>query len=37
MGHCSNGPNLRINDVINEGVTLARIEAILEKELAKIK
>lgn len=37
MGHCSNGPNLRINDVINEGVTLARIEGILEKELAKIK
>jgi len=37
MGHCSNGPNLRINDVISEGVTLARIEGILEKELAKIK
>ncbi len=37
MGHCSNGPNLRINDVITEGVTLARIEGILEKELAKIK
>lgn len=37
MGHCSNGPNLRINDVINEGVTLARIEGILDKELARIK
>jgi NADH:ubiquinone oxidoreductase subunit E len=37
MGLCSNGPNLRINDVITEGVTLARIEGILEKELAKIK
>ncbi len=37
MGHCSNGPNLRINDMITEGVTLARIEGILEKELAKIK
>ncbi len=37
MGHCSNGPNLRINEVIIEGVTLARIEGILEKELAKLK
>ncbi len=37
MGHCSNGPNLRINDLITEGVTLAKIEEILEKELAKIK
>jgi len=37
MGHCSNGPNLRINDIITEGVTLAKIEEILEKELAKIK
>lgn len=37
MGHCSNGPNLRINDVIAEEVTLAKIEAILEKELGKIK
>ncbi len=37
MGHCSNGPNLRINDVITEGVTLSRIEGILEKELSQIK
>ncbi len=37
MGHCSNGPNLRIGDVINEEVTLSKIEGILEKELAKIK
>jgi NADH:ubiquinone oxidoreductase subunit E len=37
MGHCSNGPNLRINDIITEGVTLAKIEGILEKELAKLK
>ena len=37
MGHCSNGPNLRINDIITEGVTLAKIEGILEKEIAKIK
>jgi NADH:ubiquinone oxidoreductase subunit E len=37
MGHCSNGPNLRINEEIIEGVTLARIEGILEMELAKLK
>ena len=37
MGHCSDGPNLRINDIITEGVTLAKIEGILEKELAKFK
>jgi NADH:ubiquinone oxidoreductase subunit E len=37
MGHCSNGPNLQINDVIKEGVTLSTIEGILEQELAKIK
>jgi NADH:ubiquinone oxidoreductase subunit E len=35
MGHCSNGPNLNINGVIIEGVTLSRIENILEKELAR--
>jgi NADH:ubiquinone oxidoreductase subunit E len=34
MGHCSNGPNLIINGVSTEGVTLARIEGILEKEFA---
>ena len=37
MGHCSNGPNLRINDVITEGVTLSRIEGILDKEFSQIK
>lgn len=37
MGNCSNGPNLRINDKLKEGVTLSRIEQILEKELAKLK
>jgi len=37
MGLCSNGPNLRINDIITEGVTLAKIEGILEKEIAKLK
>ena len=37
MGHCSNGPNLMINGVLKEGVTLSGIEKILEHELAKIK
>lgn len=35
MGRCSNGPNLIINGVHAEGVTLARIEGILEKEFGK--
>ncbi len=35
MGHCSNGPNLIINGVLIEGVTLTGIEAILEKEFGK--
>lgn len=37
MGNCSNGPNLKINDVIKEGVTMSRIEEILERELVKFK
>jgi NADH:ubiquinone oxidoreductase subunit E len=36
MGHCSNGPNLNINGITLEGVTLSKIEAILEKELGKL-
>lgn len=35
MGRCSNGPNLIINGVQTEGVTLAKIEGILEKEFGK--
>ena len=34
MGLCSNGPNLTINGVEVEGVTLSKIESILEKEFA---
>jgi NADH:ubiquinone oxidoreductase subunit E len=34
MGLCSNGPNMTINGVTLEGVTLAKIEKILEKEFA---
>lgn len=37
MNLCSNGPNLRINDRITEGVTLAKIDAILEKEIGDIR
>jgi NADH:ubiquinone oxidoreductase subunit E len=37
MGHCSNGPNLRINEEIHEGITLAKIEGILEQESARVK
>lgn len=37
MGHCSNGPNLMFNDVLKEGVTMQKIESILEQELARLK
>lgn len=37
MNLCSNGPNLRINDRIIEGVTLSKIDAILEKEIGNIR
>jgi len=36
MGHCSNGPNLSINGITTEGVTITKIEAILEKEFARL-
>lgn len=36
MGHCSNGPNLTINGVHFEGVTLSKIEGILEKEFSGV-
>ncbi|NSW94045.1 MAG: (2Fe-2S) ferredoxin domain-containing protein [Bacteroidales bacterium] len=37
MGLCSNGPNLRINEKIIEGVSLSGVEQILEKEFGNIK
>lgn len=37
MNLCSNGPNLKINERIIEGVTLSGIEGILEKEFGYIK
>ena len=35
MGLCSNGPNLIINGVSAQGVTLSKIESILEKEFGR--
>lgn len=37
MGQCSNGPNLIINGVGREGITISKIEALLDKELGKVK
>ena len=37
MGHCSNGPNIKIKDETIEGVNLSAIESILENEVDKIK
>jgi NADH:ubiquinone oxidoreductase subunit E len=37
MGNCSNGPNLKIKERIEEDVTLATIEAFLERELTQLK
>jgi NADH:ubiquinone oxidoreductase subunit E len=34
MGRCNNGPNLNINGILTEDVTLSKIESILEKEFA---
>jgi NADH:ubiquinone oxidoreductase subunit E len=36
MGLCSNGPNLNINGVTIEGVTISKIERILEKEFSRL-
>jgi NADH:ubiquinone oxidoreductase subunit E len=34
MGRCSNGPSMNVNGVTLEGVTLSKIESILDKEFA---
>ncbi|HUX95383.1 MAG TPA: (2Fe-2S) ferredoxin domain-containing protein [Bacteroidales bacterium] len=36
MGLCSNGPNLTINGVTIEGLSISQIENILEKELSRL-
>jgi NADH:ubiquinone oxidoreductase subunit E len=35
MGRCSNGPNLIINGITFEDVSVSKIESILEKEFAR--
>jgi NADH:ubiquinone oxidoreductase subunit E len=35
MGRCSNGPNLFINGITFEDVSVSKIESILEKEFAR--
>lgn len=37
MSLCSNGPNLKINEKLVEGVTLSGIEEILENEFGNLK
>jgi len=37
LDQCSNGPNMIINGRIVEGVTLDRVEKILEENLAELK
>ncbi len=37
LDHCSNGPNLVINGRVIQSVTLEKVEAILEENLAEIK
>jgi NADH:ubiquinone oxidoreductase subunit E len=37
MGNCSNGPNMMFDEVFREGITMQKIEGILENELAKLK
>jgi NADH:ubiquinone oxidoreductase subunit E len=37
MGKCSNGPNMMFNDILKEGISMQKIEGMLENELAKLK
>ncbi len=37
MGLCNSGPNLKINEKTIQGVTLSRIEEILENEFGNLK
>ncbi len=37
LDHCSNGPNLVINGRVIQSVTLEKVEAILEENLAEIR
>lgn len=37
MGNCSKGPNIKLQEHINEGVTMATVDIFLENELMKHK
>ena len=37
MGYCSNGPNLRIDGIVKEEVTIAKIDGILEEASVKFR
>ena len=37
LGHCSNGPNLVIDGKVIEGVTIDKVEKILEEYLGDIR
>ncbi len=37
LGHCSNGPNLVIEGKVIEGVTIDRVEKILDEYLGEIR
>ncbi len=37
LGHCTNGPNMVINDRVIENVTLTDIEVLLDNELGNLR
>ena len=37
LGHCTNGPNIVINDLVIESVSLQEIEALLDKEFGNLR
>lgn len=37
LGHCTNGPNIVINDLVIENVSLQEIEALLDKEFGNLR
>jgi len=37
LGHCSNGPNLTINDRVIENVAVSDIEALLDNEFGNLR
>ncbi len=37
MGHCSKGPNIKLQEHISEGITMTSVEIFLEHELMRYK